>query len=481
MLKDERWLIKNLRRYKIEDINAMSINHSLNYMRRDINDRIKENIILPWHLDSLFLMKVAVGDGTIVHDKLTEKLFRKMINLIVDFECSYNNSDPQDVLSKIIVNQKKYQFNQNIFMYRANYIYNYKNEFIDMRSEFRNEIGVEPKQVEILFNALYLLLVNSNVGINVKLSMFKKIFEKKKYLEVIDKYTVDLYKLKKSIENDNIEVFQLSLYNYYLNPYLIVKKNKEMLLTYPHNIISSYCYGSYYRIMGNTPNEQLRSNFGKYVLEDYLYKIVYDSKYFDLVLKEFKYGKQNLVTPDVIAVEGNTLLLFEMKASVVPKNLRDINNVGFIDNILKRESDKINQVYKQIQNYREFEYPIKGYSKPFKTIKGIIVNFEDSHLCRRKIIERFFQDYLSESTDSEREEIFDIIRIIDLSNLELLLLYRNTKNFRKLLFEAEYTTLNYASSLKQPTEATRDLELFVESLDSDFKFLYNSIFDVEID
>ena len=76
-MKNEKWLIKNLRRYTIEEIISVSYNYSLIYTTKVINNSIENNEVLPWHIDSLILMKVYVGDGTLSDKTLSTNLFFK--------------------------------------------------------------------------------------------------------------------------------------------------------------------------------------------------------------------------------------------------------------------------------------------------------------------------------------------------------------------------------------------------------------------
>lgn len=468
----ENWIIKNLRKYSIEEIMSISLKYSINYESREDNNIIETAKVLPWHLDTLLLMKLVAGDAEYINTKFKYSTFHKMINYITDFENNFENQDILDTMTRIIINQKPYQANISTLQYRANYMYNYKNRYINMEKEFETIIGANPNEVETLFLVLRTILNSKNTDLTFNKKMIDIILKNQTNLNILKKYTVSSNDIKKTFSEDDIDFFQLSLFNYYLNPYIAIRDNtsNKLFLTYPHNIIPAYNYGTYFRLMDETSDKQLRSKFGKYVLENYLYKIVSESTFFKITHKEFKFSKQNLHTPDVMAIEDDNLFLFEMKASVVPRTLRNINEKEDFDSLITTESIKIKQVYNQIERYKKHEYLLDDDRKPYTKVYGIIVNFEDRFIDRQKIFNRFFEINLPNIPNSRKLEIQNSIRIIDLSNLELLMLYENNKTFKELLFDSEFSTLNFAPDLVKPLKLSPS---FVNYLNSSKKKAVN--------
>ena len=216
--------------------------------------------------------------------------------------------------------------------------------------------------------------------------------------------------------------------------------------------------------MHNNPNSKLRSYFGKYVLEEYLYKIISESNYFDFVCKEFKYNNKQNRTADVIAVENNTLIFFEMKASVVPKDLRNIYNNEKLDEMIERESDKINQVYKQIQNYNNFKF-----------------NIGEINTDRSKIFERFFEVHLPNASLNKKIEISKIIRLMDLSDLEIIMNFNYNTSFKGLIFGKDYTTFTYSSNISFKSKKTENISNYLGDLEEKVNDTFETAIGIKID
>lgn len=475
----ETWIIKNLRKYSIEEIMSFSLKYSKIYESRENNNIIETEQVLPWHLDTLLLMKLVAGNAKYINTKLKYSTFHKMVNFIMDFENNFENQDILDTMTRIIINQKPYQANISTLQYRANYMYNYKNRYINMEKEFEMIIGANPNEVEPLFLVLRTILNSEKTDLTFNKKIIDIILKDHTNLNILKKYTVDSNDIKKTFSEDDIDFFQLSLFNYYLNPYIAIRDNTSntLFLTYPHNIIPAYNYGTYFRLMDETSDKQLRSNFGKYVLEDYLYKIVSESTFFKNTHKEFKFSKENLHTPDVMAIEDDSLFLFEMKASVVPIALRNVNEKEDFDSLITTESEKIRQVYNQIERYKKHKYLLDD-NKPYTKVYGIIVNFEDRFIDRQKIFNRFFEINLPNVTSSRKLEIQNTIRIIDLSNLELLVLYENSKTFKELVFDSEFSTLNFAPDLIKPLKLSPSFEKYLKSAEEKAVNLLNQFIKI---
>lgn len=151
-----------------------------------------------------------------------------------------------------------------------------------------------------------------------------------------------------------------------------------------------------------------------------------------------------------------------MKAAVVPRNLRNINRKEDFNSLITTESKKIEQVYKQIERYKEHKYILDANNNPYNKIFGIIVNFEDRFIDRTKIFNRLFEIHFPDISNSRKLQIQNSIRIIDLSNLELLILYENNKSFKELLFQTDFSTLNFVPDLVHPLKAIASFENYLQ-------------------
>lgn len=462
MNSDIQWLEKNIKRYKFDEIYKFTIYCSTKILREEFNGNGLKNIIVyPWNINTLTLMKIYLGENRTDYGELTKKKFMKFVRIIQDLETHSNNFDFLDMLSKLLVNQTGSQLDNSILLYRCNYIYNFKNKDIDMSAEFAKTINYSSESVCSLFYSMYLLFGNSDKSdINANY-IFNKIYFSQKYSGIFKMYTIDYNEIEEIVAESYTKFDQISLGNIHLNPYVFLKKNQKVYVTYPHNFLSSYYYGTYFRILNSNP--KLRDKLGKIVWEEYLYHILFSSSKFDEVSKqkEYKKSKSLIKTSDVLAYVGNSSFFFEMKSTTVSKKLRDHENVHSVNEKIKVEAKKINQVYKQMKNYKDKLFCI-GEEAEIDNIYGIVVNIENSYIDRREIFENFFEIHLPNADEDEMKYIYDSIRIVDLYNLEHIFLINHNKSMKEILFGKPYTNFYFSPGSSAKEKRTEHLQRYID-------------------
>lgn len=454
------WLEKNLRRYTFDELHNLLLNNSFK-IAKDHLDGVKysKGTIYPWISSSLTLMKIYLGEPSANYNALTDKNLAKYAYTLLDLESYSQEIDTMDMLSKILVNQQSHNYFVFTTLYRSNFVYNFKNEEINMYKEFKSVIGISNEEVAYLFYFFYILLREHDN--QVSFSHLMGLTENKISKQIFDSYTIQSNQLYEILHKNYNRFDQLILSNIHLDSYCFLSKDDKTYSTYPHNFITAYYPGTYHRIIFNNPS--LREKVGKYLWEDYLYKLVSESNQFNFVEQEkvYKKNKNFINTPDVLALLEDDIFLFEMKSTMPTLGNRSNDNVLDISESTAKEASKLNQVYNRMKDYKEGYFKVRSENGE-KNMYGIIVNLENTFISREKIFSLFFKEYLPSSTIEEQNNIKDTIRFIDLSDLELLLLFKKEEVFKKLLFTQNHDNLHFANGYYRIQDGIFQYQEFVE-------------------
>ena len=129
-----------------------------------------------------------------------------------------------------------------------------------------------------------------------------------------------------------------------------------------------------------------------------------------------------MLTSDVIAAEGESVIFYDTKAITPSLKLRKFD-ADEIDNDIKIYAENVIQIYNQIKNYLLGFFQLdKSYSKD--NIFGVVVVLEDAVVSRKKIYEKTY-DILQETislSEKEKDYICSHIKILPLRAIECMIL-----------------------------------------------------------
>lgn len=244
-----------------------------------------------------------------------------------------------------------------------------------------------------------------------------------KYAKATKKLILPRKDFQKEIDkfSNNIHDYLFCVRPSYIYPF--IEYNGIANLPLPHCITRSITDSLLYRLTDS--NSELRTLFGKNVLEDYLYQIINTSTLFDEVIKEQTYKKNHniLKTADLMCRKDENYIFFECKASVPYAKTRCLDE-NLINEEINRISTNVIQLYKQVHfdfknKYNFFKYDEEitfNYSNCF----GIVVLLEESYI-RRELIYKDVAKKLNINIESDSFNwIINHIKICNLYDIERL-------------------------------------------------------------
>lgn len=462
---------------KLEDIIHWSFLYSLsNLSYFNTIQPSADLVVLPWVLDSLFLIKVFVGSAQGNYEPLDNLNFRKLVSSLTELEYISEIKDqdrsPSAIIPIMISNQTNYQIDSRILFYRSLFFYSKSNSTF-LRDLFYDKFKVKAKKVLNFYFGLYVTSVSMKDNPIELLEFINKLSKNlkiKKYMEI---FTVDYNDLKLILSNKHNSPNELLYINYYLKRFCFFNYNSSISLTYPHNLLSTIAYGSIYLLTDG--NNSHREDFGKKVLEDYVYHIGNLNQYVKYISKEIEYkiSGNNLKSPDVIMSFGEDCLFVESKSTVINSKYRDPQIDGSEILYIKRYSENLYQLYKGISNHIHGYYLVSDRKYKIENCYGLLINFEDSNIDRNLVFDALINKIEIKTSKTLSDEhikwIYDHFRVIDLYEYERIML---TVTFNPLLkfFSNLYTDLTYKLNGNESKMSSKVLNAISKEL-TEFKHL----------
>lgn len=385
---------------------------------------------LPWEIETFLLMAIKAtpeyAQGNFKNKN--ERVFRKMINSIRFYRSKKleNSLNTGDFVMYATTSINLLQFDiqrDNFFkMYRYNYFFNFCNENIDMRSKFIEHFKVEYENY-ILFSNSLILFMNPNNGIKNREQRDKlKKYIYSKFSSVLNKLIISVedYKIELDKITTNINDYATCLRPSYTYPF--IKFNNLIYLPLPHLVYRAVTSSLLYRM--TRQNNELRSVFGKEVLEAYLYQLLKNTGVYDEVYPEREYRKEHnnkARTLDVMVRYKEHYLFFDSKAFVPLTGLRIYDGESY-DKQIERLADNVVQVFNNIRvnlfKYSTYSPFINSPSSDINCLWGIVVLLEDCFLFKDRIYELACRKLKIEVGSKDYQWIIKHIRLLDLSQIE---------------------------------------------------------------
>ena len=425
-------IAKHLKRYSFDE--KMRITQKYSRMTIDCSGNLKKDeinrLVYPWELETFLMLAISTypeyKKGNFIDRN--EKYFIKMINGIREYQSpkleKYKGS--LDFVEYFMTATGLTLFDiqedkiYKLFLY--SFIFNFSNDYIDMKSEFYKFYGTNYQ--EFISLGLFLTLMygsNFTFDSNLLDCLIGNLYKKAASTLVID---VEQFKRELDIIATNVEDYITCLRPSYKYPF--IKKSSTIYLPLPHLIQRAITSSLLFRITEN--NNSLRDKFGKEILEDYLLTILSESKVYDEIHgeKTFKMERHNIAkTLDVMVREGDEYIMLDSKASVPSIGLRVYDELSHVKEINKMV-DKIIQIYRHLKWYLP-KYPTYN---PYKNnpkisphhLWGISVVLEDSYLMREKIYDEAAKKIGIKKETDEYIWMVTHIKIISLYEIERIAL-----------------------------------------------------------
>ena len=242
-------------------------------------------------------------------------------------------------------------------------------------------------------------------------------------LDYVQKKGINIDDYKKQLEDLNgksVEDQFYGLKTQYIYP--LIEKENIIYIPSPYLVINAVTESMLNRVTFG--DEQLRREFGKEVIESYLYDIASQVKTVSWISKEIVYnvGHQEIRSPDVLVGEGEKMTFYDTKAFSPSLRLRSLDRTE-IENDIARYAKNVIQLYKQIVNYLAGKFELdKHYEK--KDIFGVVVVLEDAVVSRKKVYDKVFLELerTAHLDDEEKRYIHSHIKVLPLREVETFML-----------------------------------------------------------
>lgn len=403
-------ILVTLKRFAFNEKMKLSQIYSTNILTSIGLIKIEElvNKPLPWELNTFALFSILSDKeyNNNTFEGKSVKKFYQILNSIRDSqygEVKFDSSDSNFLRNFLIITgltQMILQEHRIIKYYRYSYIFNFSNENVNMKKNFLDEFSVPYEKFIILGLQLNMEYTEDNLKKGV---LTQKRFEKilSYYPEVLNFLCIKredfIYLQKKLIDNPKDYIMA---YNYlYTYPFIIEKEVIHFPL--PHVITEAVTTSLLSRLTSG--NQELRSLFGKEVLESYMLHLTNSSNFFDDLKEEYSYTykRNEKRTADLMIKKNNYTVLLECKAMSPKRNLRRLDE-GSISFTVERLSDGMVQLFKNANlrfNKEYFPFGQESCSYSNNTF-GIVIIFEDSYISR-EIIYKEVAKKLNMSIDSK--------------------------------------------------------------------------------
>lgn len=410
-----------LKRYNFEE--KMRV---LQYYSKNIMDlqgiKLVNEQPQPWELETLLLFstKAIEYQNKDFKDK-NINYFINMINCIKDYQHPALSNYVGNIkfADLIMICYGSIQFDlqsYNVYKYyRYNYLFSYQDNTINMPKEFFNKFGIS-------YQTFLELGFNLSIFCSLKINLDPKIL---KYIVLKYVSATNLLTLSRSEFNSKIDEYSnnISDYLYCIRPSYIfpfIKNDHTIHLPLPHCMTRAITDSLLYRLTDN--NDDLRTRFGKNVLEKYLFSIIDESQLFDEVLeeREYKNGKSMSRTSDVMCKKDDSYIFFESKSLVPYAKTRCLD-----ETFIKKEIEKIrdaviqltNQIFRDFNNKYNF-FESKEQKINFDKCFGLVVLLEESYIRRELIYDSVAIKMKLEKDSIEYKKIVNHIKICNLYDIE---------------------------------------------------------------
>lgn len=393
----------------------------------DIRKAYEENI-MPWELETFTAYSILFDDAS-ANKTLDVETFSRCITLIRNYwpnklsEAEKDGVYPETFIMISALQQYPVQGVYLQKLFRSHYFFTFTNENLDMKKIFNQKMGVEYERLELFAFVLFFSMCGDLSGEVPNEMRCKWVGNLLKDSEVCTLLSINIDDYKKQLEDLNgksVEDQFYGLKTQYIYP--LIEKENIIYIPSPYLVINAVTESMLNRITFG--DEQLRREFGKEVIESYLYDIASQVKTVSWISKEIVYnvGHQEIRSPDVLVGEGEKMTFYDTKAFSPSLRLRSLDRTE-IENDIARYAKNVIQLYKQIVNYLAGKFELdKHYEK--KDIFGVVVVLEDAVVSRKKVYDKVFLELerTAHLDDEEKRYIHSHIKVLPLREVETFML-----------------------------------------------------------
>ncbi|WP_249598949.1 hypothetical protein [Peribacillus frigoritolerans] len=383
---------------------------------------------LPWELETFALFAVLTTweySNRSLEDRQGRRQFVNIINAIKNYEHPKLKitSDNKGFLKRFLIvtglTQFPIQDDIRFKLYRYSYIFNFENVKVNMKQQFVEKFGCEYdefKKLGFIIQCMFSKELNRQIDPSIMDYVFKKYNHVIKHL-LMDRE--DFVSLQKKVTKD-IPQYMYG-YNYFYQ-FPFIRYNQDIFLPLPHLIIHSVTSSLLSRLTKG--NNQLRSLFGKEVLESYLLHLSNLCESIDEVKSEYGYNfkRNGRRTLDIMIRKGNQCLMMDSKSMSPKFGLRDLTEKD-VEDTVDRMVENVMQVYRHITERFQSEYYPFGTKIDFskENVFGAVVLHEDNYIQREIIMMRAAEELDISHESDEYKYLCSNVKLISLYEFEQMM------------------------------------------------------------
>ncbi|MGB6409429.1 MAG: hypothetical protein WBF39_18290, partial [Planococcus donghaensis] len=243
----------------------------------------------------------------------------------------------------------------------------------------------------------------------------------------------------------------------YFYHYPFISHKRRFYMPLPHLILPAVTSSLLFRLTEG--NGELRSVFGKEILENYILHICNLESQFDEVVPEFNYKhrKNNKRTLDVMIRKGDSILIMDSKSMAPRVSLRDLSKEA-VEHTLNRFVESVVQVYRHITERLHKEYNPFSEVTNFeqKNIFGAVIIIEDSYVRRQVIMEKAAEALNIQPDTLSYSYLCSNIKVLSLYDLERMIFERQDI-FRNLSQDRDAKERWFSYNLSSDNENSSEL------------------------
>ena len=481
-MKNIESVFKTLKRYSFREKIRISQQKSFQSISPDHlvtnPEKIPTNYIFPWELEVFTTISILASPEYSFNDFSTSKDYKKLIKImntirnapeLLDKIKNNSSIDLQNLLELMILSQAPLQREIFLKYYRYEKIFSYRDAHIDMPSIIAEKFPFTYNDcLKFSYLMYHSLLLFKELAFHPEYQNQKLQNDLSGYLEqVINSLQVEYSHIisylsipRKDFISQQLKFIENNKENIYfayklLYRYPIIEEDNLHFLPLIHPLINATTDSILFSITKG--NDQIRSDIGKHILENYLYSLLNNNQLYDEIFTECTYNKNKteLRSPDVMIRKDNHIVLLDSKSLVPALELRKLTT-SRSEKIVSRIAGFIVQMYKQLENFNRYYNPFSNneYVYSRKYIFGFIVLFEENYILRKQIFDRAASTLEIAEHSPEYKFLCSNIKILSLHDIELHA-YLNSSIIDSLLSIPDGNILDFG--LSRPEEDNHHL------------------------
>ena len=410
-------IYKPLSRTSFASKMGQAFNASLEIM--SIKGQVESDILvknfLPEEIETFVLNSVIAKEYN--NKDMSRKQFIEVMNAIRDFQPPiFYEKIKTDYLKWVLPTLGAVQFESQQYLlfrlYRHHYLFNFKNDNVDVETEFIKKFTRSFDEYAAIVYTFQVLLAQK------KLKTCKEYWEK---INEKESWFIKNLSLTREQYKEELRQFAKSKadYKYCLRPsysYPFLTYEGQIYLPTPHLLIQSITTAMMNRL--TFENSALREQIGKNACESYIYNIVSASGLFDEIRTEYEYSNGQK-TLDLMIRKNDIGLLIDSKLFSPKTALRIYDDKAYNED-LGRITKNIRQAY--VHAHEKFNKDYHPFRCDVKNVYAIIVVYQDGYIDLEEIYDRTAKELNIEKGSSEYAWLWQHIGLTDLATLERFML-----------------------------------------------------------